>query len=538
MASKANYHDLPAPDERGRIRPVVGVDSQGKKVRFTIGSVRDTTQADMIRRLDAIRTLYERQCALERCAYWSAWKPWADRMARGVPVTVSASEVALHLSGQGAEELAAVRLLQSWGLPVIVDDPQLPSVALSSIRQMMEDQVKKAVAETVAQQKARWGDGLVAEAEASHPVRDPRETESRTFHEAVDAYKAYLEATGKKDAQGNLSSNVRKCLEWLDVLKKHQVNFPVWSLDFSQCGKLTSYWTNRPITKKGTRASRAYAQQLVKQLWRFFNWLDAADNWKWNLPEKARVISKKVIVLSTDRNGQVFQTVTKDTYSIGQLVKLAEQTDAFGRAIIGVSVNCCFGASEIGQWPTSNFVLNKAHPHATKIGIVSTDADSWIVGNRPKRAVYGEHFLWPEVAQVVEPFLDGRDVLPITASGKPWWRPHSKNSQSHFGQWWTNLVNRVADADEKKTFPKLPFGSLRDLLADVLRPRFGDEVASLALQHGYISDDNLLSCYANLPFKRLFDATRELKEMFQPFLDVLVALGHSNGDAARIADQQ
>lgn len=69
--------------------------------------------------------------------------------------------------------------------------------------------------------------------------------------------------------------------------------------------------------------------------------------------------------------------------------------------------------------------------------------------------------------------------------------------------------------------PYLPFGSLRDLLPDLLRNRYSDDVASLALHHGQLSNDELLKHYANHPYRRLFVATRELEEYFKPFLDVL-----------------
>jgi hypothetical protein len=65
----------------------------------------------------------------------------------------------------------------------------------------------------------------------------------------------------------------------------------------------------------------------------------------------------------------------------------------------------------------------------------------------------------------------------------------------------------------------LPFGSLRDLLPNVLRREFSDEVASICLQHGQIGEDELLKCYANVPFKKLFEATRQLEPRFRPFLD-------------------
>jgi len=70
-------------------------------------------------------------------------------------------------------------------------------------------------------------------------------------------------------------------------------------------------------------------------------------------------------------------------------------------------------------------------------------------------------------------------------------------------------------------FPRLPFGSLRDLLPNILHREGSDEVASLALQHGKLSSDKLLDCYANLLFRKLFEATRELRTIFKPFLDSL-----------------
>ena len=156
---------------------------------------------------------------------------------------------------------------------------------------------------------------------------------------------------------------------------------------------------------------------------------------------------------------------------------------------------------------------------------LSDDTDSWIVGRRPKTGVYGEHLLWDEVARSIQPFMDGREVLPITNTGQPWYRPHSTNPQSGFTNWWSRLLDKVKE--QHSDFPRLPFGSLRDLLPNILRREYSDEVASLALQHGKLSSDDLLDCYANLPFRKLFEATRELRTMFKPFLDVLHATSNS-----------
>ena len=218
---------------------------------------------------------------------------------------------------------------------------------------------------------------------------------------------------------------------------------------------------------------------------------------------------------------EAFQTITKETYTPDQLAIIARFTDDFGRALIGVCVNCAFGQSEIGQWPTSKFTLHNAHPHADRVEFVSTDTDSWITGKRPKTKIYGEHLLWPQVAVALAPFLDGRKVLPITGRETPWYKKHSSNPQSKCTTWWRELMDEVLKVHPD--LPYLPFGSLRDLLPDLLRTRYSDDVASLALQHGKLSDDTQLKCYANYPYRRLFTATRELDGHFKPFLDTLIS---------------
>jgi hypothetical protein len=224
-----------------------------------------------------------------------------------------------------------------------------------------------------------------------------------------------------------------------------------------------------------------------------------------------------------DRNhNQAFRTVTKDTFSIEQLAIIADNVDAYGKAIIGVCVNCAFGASEIGQWPMNLYTFYTAHPHSKEVEFTSTNQDSWITGPRPKTGIYGEHLLWPQVAAAVEPFRDGRPYLPMSRTNKPWFRANSGNPQTGFQNWWKSVLDRITSQDEHRGFPRLPFGTLRDLLPNLLRPDYGDEVASMCLQHGENKYDDLLDCYANVPFRKLFQATKEIEERFKPFLDKLV----------------
>lgn len=181
---------------------------------------------------------------------------------------------------------------------------------------------------------------------------------------------------------------------------------------------------------------------------------------------------------------------------------------------------CFWSIRFVGQWPTMRIVFDQAHAHAGEIDWRSVEQDNWACGPRPKTGCYGEHLLTPEVASSLKRLLeDGRPVVPVTSTGKPMWMKHSKRPQSQFDNRWKNLLDRVEREHSK--FERLPFGSLRDILPNVIRRKFSDDVASLALQHGTYPADKLLKCYANFPFAKLFDATEKLHDHFMPMLKKL-----------------
>ena len=533
-ARPKTYHGgLPKTDRLGRWRPVVGRTPDGKAARFQVGT-RKTSEADALRRLEVIRDLYERQCADLGLDFWAGWvQCWAVKVAQGVPVTVHASSGALSNAGQAAEELGIVRQLQAWGVPIVVAD-DLPQLGYAALRQQIDQAVQRAVQAAVEELRSRWRGGIVEEAEQQTALpADPKTAPVGTLHGAMDYYKAYLNQTGVKDGQGNLSQQTRKCLTWLDMLKEHYADCQLWQMDIGAIQKMISYWRSRPPTKRGNRCSIDHAVKMVQETYRFLRWLDKQPKYRWTMPRGAEELKCTPIPLPEDdqHHQTAFRSTTKHTYTPEQLAMLAEHTDDFGRAFLGVCVNCAFGASEVGQWSTKEYHLFAQHPHAAALGMESTDADSWIVGKRPKTGIYGEHLLWEEVARAVQPFLDGREVLPVTARKLPWYRPHAKNAQSTFGNWWRSLVGRVQKAEP--SFPWLPFGSLRDLLPNMLRREYSDEIASLALQHGKLSSDDLLDSYANLPYAKLFHATRELRTMFKPFLDALQTTSTSTSESHR-----
>ena len=401
---------------------------------------------------------------------------------------------------------------------MVVTEPTAYGEGLNAHSDQLQAVVQKLVAEEMAKQTGMRG--AVAE-KVSLPIDPMAMAETAMLHQAIDAYSLHLKNTGKTDEDGNLVARVNKCRDRLRYLKQTHKDLPLWKLDLTQLSEIVAHWRNRPRTQKGNRCSKLHAQDMLKELWRFLKWLDSYPSYRWKKPQGFEDIDRTPIALPQDDNGAAFQTITKETYSPEQLAKILRHTDTFGKALVGVCVNCAFGQSEVGQWSTSRILLDTPHPHAEKIGITTCEADSWIVGPRPKTGKYGEHLLWPEVADAVRPLLDGREVLPVTPKGTWWYRRHSKNPQTQFSNWWKELITKVQNGFPE--FPFLPFGTLRDVLPDILRNRYSDDVASLALQHGSLGEDQLLKCYANLPFRKLFEATKELQGQFRPMLDALKA---------------
>src|ERR1017187_2797425 len=179
MRPRSNRGGLPKPDSLGRWRPEVGCDHEGNRIRFQVGNKRDTTEADALKRLNAIRDLYDRQCAELRLSFWAGWvRGWALKLAQGVPVVVEASPSAASNSGQAAEELHLIRRLQSWGMPIIITD-ELPAIGHAHLRIQIAADVQRAVAAALAETKRRGGPDLIDETPRQTALPDDPTTAPR-----------------------------------------------------------------------------------------------------------------------------------------------------------------------------------------------------------------------------------------------------------------------------------------------------------------------------------------------------------------------
>ena len=516
MAKRAYQGGMPKPDRRGYYRPEVG------GVRFIVGHKNEVSEGEARRRLEAVRDLFNRQATCSPSSPDSDWHSTAleiaRQLAKGQPPIVSppAAESDDPISEYVRGRIYGYRVHEArkW-MPDVGIDEGLYREEVDSQREWLREEIQRAIGELQG--------GVVQEAKQAAPSNlDPSNLETRTFFTALSAYQDRLKKVGKRDSDGNLTTRVRHQIDRVRYIKEHRkTDFPLWQLDFAKLEEITAYWANRPTTKKGHRCSWEHAHDMLKEWWGFLTWLDKDSQWRWRFPDRANETRRTPVRLPEDDVSEAFSTVNKPTYTPEQLATIVEEADDFGRALIALCVNCAFGASEVGQWSTKLFTLHKSHPHATAIGFRTSDKHSWITGNRPKTGVYGEHLLWPEVAEAISPFLDGRSVFPVTKTGSRWYRTHSSNPQAKFNGWWAKLVTRAKK--KHPDMPKYPFGSLRDTFPDIIRNEIqgGGELASLCLHHGSTTNDDLLNLYTKLPFRRLFEATEVLREKFLPMLRLL-----------------
>jgi len=185
-----------------------------------------------------------------------------------------------------------------------------------------------------------------------------------------------------------------------------------------------------------------------------------------------------------------------------------------------VSLNCAFGAAEVGRLVEEEALLNHTHEYPDRLSFETTNEDSFIRLMRPKTNVFGEWLLWPETAEAVRwanqrAKREGGTFIACRAGGSPLYEETSRNPQAAIAKRWNDLIIRVRKDD--KDFPKLPFGTLRDTIPDKLRHMGHDTLASMCLAHGTpFKGDSLLDCYGDRPYGRLHDALRTLRGFFSP----------------------
>lgn len=494
------------PDASGRYRPYlgwkVGSDGVRRQHRFNLGT--DRKEAE--RRLAKLREVYEDNC---RAVNGDRWSPlglmFAEKVARGE------FRIAYQLESEeyyGEDPLVAYapwlnRLRERWpSLEIVPKYPDIYEKSRQISKWIVEHHLETLEGEMRALGAIEAGQSL------------PEQLIAGTLYEALDHYSETVRSHNVFPGSGDLTPYGRLRLERVKRFKQAHDDIPLHGLTYDTCTAMVAHWLSRPLGKRGP-TSRDNARHHVGELMRFFRWLDHTEKYRWQMPRGLERVARKVPRTDAERKLSV---ITKEVYSVRELADLNKHATPLERLMLYLGLNCAMGAAEMGRLAAGDFLIGHRHEHADRLHFPSTPADSFVRFLRPKTGVFGEWLLWPETVVMVRWALErsrriGSDLLFLSEKGQPWYNTKATNAQYKFANAWTRLLDRVQKSDSG--FRRLPFGTLRDTLPDLLRHRVGDDIASLSLAHGSPTNgDSLLECYGNRPYGRLHTALRDLHSDF------------------------
>jgi hypothetical protein len=310
MATTAYRGKLPKPDHSGTWRPYVGRDRNGKSVRFTVGNRRDVSEGVAQRRLDAVRDLFDRQCEALGLSHWHPdVLETARQVAVGQPPTVQ------YANGDGSPGARILKLVaKTFGMPDLqenYEDKQLARLVfatgaspaapehyrqiIAELSEMVRKQVQSAVAEITGRASAQYGPVVTGRVPTN-----PLDSETRTFHDAIRAYRQHIDRTGDRDNRHELRPHARRRQDRARWLESTHDDLPLCQLDLARIEELVSHWRNRPATRNGSRCSVEHATKMIDQLLAVLRWVDNQPDWKWAMPKGALSIKRKPVTLEQD----------------------------------------------------------------------------------------------------------------------------------------------------------------------------------------------------------------------------------------------
>jgi hypothetical protein len=520
MSSVTRAREL-RPDQDGNFRPYIGYkwplpgEAKGKQCRFNLG--RDKKEAE--RRYHKIQELYEQDCSASGKEHWSI-------RGLGLAKAIAKGEQRYEVFPPGHQDLPnsrqphephdyfqrTERLRQQYpSVEVMPADPEKYKASAEA----NEDYVSRVVREKMAELEER----LLGEAAISGKGKLPNRLISGSLHEAMNAYEQSDIRRHNVEPDGSLSAFGFKRLDRVKLLKERHKDVPLYSLNFDSCDAMIAYWENRPQKREGEEImAEKSCQNVIKELRRFFRWLDATDQFRWEMQRSLNFRRVKIKRLAHERK---LSALSKEVYSVEELATLNKYATPLERLALLVGLNCAMGAAEAGRLVMEDIHQSEAHPYGRQLGIASSKEDSWIRFLRPKTQVFGEWYIWPETLTILQWGMAraqkyGSDILFCSEKGKPLYRGNT-NPQQRFHNLWNHLVERVQK--HERGFRYLPFGTLRDTIPNILRERLngGEVLASMATAHGCpYKGDNLLDCYSNKPWARFHKALRKLHQHFKP----------------------
>jgi hypothetical protein len=507
------------PDPQGRYRPYLGYRIDGKQQRFNLGT--DKVEAE--RRMNRLYELWQENVVVNGEEVWS---PLALDFAKDVAKGKRKIEYPFQHRFLEADDPAA-----EYAQMLNVDRQRFPSLDLLPTDLALYSAGVDSNERLVGNEVQQLQDRLQELGAMSTKNRLPEKLVAGNLHEALDAYADDdVRPHNVWPGSNRLKQSGHRRLEMIERFKERHRDIPLSMLGPDACKEMIRFWCRRP-PKKNRKTGRfdlppiaiSSARHHRKELDRFFRWLDATERFGWPLPRGFRQIDRS-IGETEDEFAQPLSVIQNDTYTVDELATLNRNATPVERIVLYVGLNCGMGAAELGRIRAHDILLFHKHEFAETLNFSSTDEDCFIRYLRPKTKVFGEWLLWPETVQMMRWGLErsdriGSDLLFVSEGGRPWYNEqHNKNPQAKF----TNLFNRIIERTRKSdaNFRRLPFGTLRDTLPNILRTRHSSEMASLCLAHGStFRGDKLIDCYTNKPFGRFHDLMRTAREYVAPVFE-------------------
>jgi len=242
----------------------------------------------------------------------------------------------------------------------------------------------------------------------------------------------------------------------------------------------------------------------IGELGRFFRWLHLSSQFQWRKPEDFDLIRRMPHELDDDAEKEA-QDVP--VWTTGQLKVLNEYATPIERIFLLLGLNCAYEADQTGGLRIGDLHLDAKVPYIRRI--------------RRKKKTRSIHVLWGQTNDGLRWALERRrhrkvegDMLLLTEKDQPYWRKtKGGNRATAIPRLWADLLKRVRV--DHPDFPMLPFNSLRDTSANMVRQLVGEEVATLHLAHKHQSKDENLGRYTNPVRKRHFKAFRVLERKLE-----------------------
>lgn len=514
--------------ERGD-RPYIGYRVDGKQHRFSLGT--DPKQAKI--REEKIKVLYAESVAARK-RYGQQKPSWTEAALYAAKEIASGKDQVEVPSAETLNEVAMANGLEigEFDCDWTPDNPasifwshSVASQLYPSVKWILPQGAIGVRAMEIAKIRYNLNAKKYAKLLNATP---PERPVNGTFHEALDRYAAYLQKSlQQKVGPGSLSNR----LGYLKSFKIRHEDFELLTLDFNKCDELLSFWSNRPVKTSDlnkeaqNRYSAKQARQRRAELDHFFNWLEVKSGFGWAKPRFFDRIDRSVARDQTRRS--IRDLKAKKTFSLDELCRLNEECNTLKRMLLYLGLNCAFGAAESGRLEFEDLFVRERNPlekYWHNQSFSSGENDSWIAFLRPKTGVAGCWWLFPETVAAIEAWTRMRPKsdsqrLVVTETGMPLYREKSKNAQSGFAKIFNELNKSAIKKSKESSFQKLPFGTLRDQFPDWAVAKGESESGSIALAHGTPFKDDLLLCYANRPFPRLFDVQRRYHEYLKPVFD-------------------